>query len=155
MASSVTDDQDFSDPRFVVGAVLAQIEELEPHQQRQVLVDAMTQVAAKPPKVFVCHCTCHLPMGFTLAPGQAPAPIMKPCDECKDDHPKPRDDVNGWGRDDLRRFALDLQSAHDPSQQPDNGYERCAVCHYTRHPCDVFDLASCVLWLLDDGRTDQ
>jgi hypothetical protein len=36
-----------TNPEFVLGAVLAQIEDLEPHQQRQVLIDAMTTVAAK------------------------------------------------------------------------------------------------------------
>lgn len=62
-----------------------------------------------------------------------------------------------WGtRDDLRRFALDEQRLHDPAQQPapDAWPGRCALCHYERHPCDVYDLASAVLWLLDEGRTD-
>lgn len=36
-----------------------------------------------------------------------------------------------------------------PAQQEDNGYERCAHCHYTRHPCSVYDLATMVLSLLD------
>lgn len=57
-------------------------------------------------------------------------------------------------RDDLRRFALDCQQQHDPAQQEDNPYDRCALCHFTRHPCDVYDLATAVLWLLDEGRTD-
>jgi hypothetical protein len=57
-------------------------------------------------------------------------------------------------RDDLRRFALDCQRQHDPQHQPQNGYLRCALCSYTRHPCDVYDLATSVLWLLDEGRTD-
>jgi hypothetical protein len=61
-----------------------------------------------------------------------------------------------WGsRDDLRRYALHEQRNHDPAQQGDASWpDRCMHCHYTRHPCDVYDLASAVLWLLDEGRTD-
>ena len=63
--------------------------------------------------------------------------------------------VIGLSDDDLRRYALDAQAQHDPSKQDDNPYERCAHCHYTRHPCDVYDLATAVLQLLDRGRTDD
>jgi hypothetical protein len=51
--------------------------------------------------------------------------------------------------DDLRKFARAALNEHDPEQQPGNSYERCALCHYTRHPCDVYDLAHYVLVLLD------
>ena len=50
---------------------------------------------------------------------------------------------------DLRLFARAVLNEHDPNQQPDNAYERCALCHYTRHPCDPYDLAAAVLTLLD------
>ena len=58
-------------------------------------------------------------------------------------------------RDDLRREALSVQKAHDPDQQPDNGYMRCALCHYTRHPCDAYDMATTVLMLLDEGQSED
>ena len=45
-------------------------------------------------------------------------------------------------------LAIEAQQAHDPAQQVDNGYERCALCSYTRHPCDVYELATIVLTLL-------
>ena len=47
--------------------------------------------------------------------------------------------------------AKDLMAEHDPDNQDDNPYERCALCGYTGHPCDVFDLAA---WLIDaiEGR---
>ena len=36
--------------------------------------------------------------------------------------------VPGYDNDDqLRRVVLDLQRAHDPAQQEDNGYERCGT----------------------------
>jgi hypothetical protein len=57
--------------------------------------------------------------------------------------------------DDIRRYALDCQRQHDPDQQEGNGYARCMHCHYTRHPCDVYDLATTVLMLMDRGRTDD
>jgi hypothetical protein len=56
--------------------------------------------------------------------------------------------------DELRRFALGAQQQHDPAQQGDNPYERCEHCHYTRHPCDTYELATAVLQLLDSGRPD-
>lgn len=37
-----------------------------------------------------------------------------------------------------------MMKDHDARQQ-DHGYLRCERCHYTRHPCDVFDL--CRDWL--------
>jgi hypothetical protein len=63
--------------------------------------------------------------------------------------------VPGYDNDDeLRRYALDEQRLHDPANQDGNNYERCEHCHYTRHPCDVHELATAVLFLLDRGRTD-
>jgi cytochrome c peroxidase len=56
-------------------------------------------------------------------------------------------------RDDLRRYALGAQRLHDPKLQA-NGYNRCEHCHYTSHPCDVYELASAVLWLIDEGQDD-
>jgi hypothetical protein len=49
----------------------------------------------------------------------------------------------------LRVEALAIRTAHDPEHQKDNGYERCALCHFTRHPCDAFDMADQVLTLLN------
>lgn len=46
-----------------------------------------------------------------------------------------------WTVGDLRF----LRNAHDPALQEGNAYERCALCHYTRHPCDVHDLACLAL----------
>ena len=63
--------------------------------------------------------------------------------------------VIGMTDDDLRRFALEEQSLHDPSKQEGNGYERCAHCHYTRHPCSTYELATAVLQLLDRDRPDS
>lgn len=54
-------------------------------------------------------------------------------------------------RDDMRRTAIHAQRQHDPAFQQ-NGYNRCEHCHYTRHPCEVYDLATMVLFLLDEGR---
>ena len=33
-------------------------------------------------RTFVCHCECHLPMGYRLEPGQTRPPVMRPCDKC-------------------------------------------------------------------------
>ena len=57
------------------------------------------------------------------------------------------DDV--MSTDELRQFATFARSQHDPAQQADNPYQRCSLCHYTRHPCDVYELADAVLRLLD------
>ena len=54
--------------------------------------------------------------------------------------------------DELRQYAEAERDLHDPAQQDDNPYERCALCHYTRHPCSVYDLATEVLRLLADRR---
>jgi len=58
-------------------------------------------------------------------------------------------------RDEMRRVALFAQRQHDPTNQDGNPYERCEHCHYTRHPCEVYDLATMVLALLDQGRTGE
>jgi hypothetical protein len=63
--------------------------------------------------------------------------------------------VIGMTDDELRRFALEEQNLHDPSKQEGNGYERCAHCHYTRHPCSTYELATAVLQLLDRDRPDS
>ena len=57
------------------------------------------------------------------------------------------DDV--MSMDELRQYATFAMAQHDPAQQEGNGYNRCEHCHYTRHPCDVYELASAVLRLLD------
>jgi hypothetical protein len=57
--------------------------------------------------------------------------------------------IIGLTRDELRAYALDEQRLHDPHNQADNPYERCALCHYTHHPCEVHDLATAVLTLLN------
>lgn len=48
-----------------------------------------------------------------------------------------------------RENAVYQRDAHNPSKQPDNPYDRCALCQYTRHPCDTFDLATDWLRLYD------
>ena len=63
--------------------------------------------------------------------------------------------VIGLTDDELRRYALETQLLHDPSRQENNPYGRCALCHYTRHPCEVYELATAVLQLLDRGAPDE
>ena len=63
-------------------------------------------------------------------------------------------------RDEMRQFALGEKNLHDPEKQfednPKNSFpDRCMLCSYTRHPCSTFELAEAVLYLLDEGRTDQ
>lgn len=60
-------------------------------------------------------------------------------------------EATAFTNDELRRFAVYLLFAHYPPKQADNGFDRCAVCSYTRHPCDVFDLAASVLHLLGEA----
>lgn len=57
-------------------------------------------------------------------------------------------DGHDWTMGELRSFAFDLREQHNPANQS-HQYERCEHCHYTRHPCDIYDLASIVLALLD------
>ena len=54
-----------------------------------------------------------------------------------------------WTEDEAREYAESERALHDPARQEDNGYERCALCHYTRHPCSVYELATIVVALLD------
>ena len=64
-------------------------------------------------------------------------------------------DATPMSDDDLRLFAQATLNDHTPANQGDNPYERCALCHYTRHPCDPYDLAAAVLWLLDRYDTES
>lgn len=45
-----------------------------------------------------------------------------------------------------REWAGQMMLAHHPDHQS-HGYDRCELCHFTHHPCDVFDLAAYV-WRL-------
>lgn len=45
-----------------------------------------------------------------------------------------------------RAWAYEVRAQHDPAVQ-ENGYDRCALCHYTRHPCDTYELADTVIAL--------
>ena len=57
----------------------------------------------------------------------------------------------GWltmTHDEIRKEAEAVLANHDPTLQDDNGYMRCALCHYTSHPCDAYDMADQVLKLL-------
>lgn len=54
----------------------------------------------------------------------------------------------------VREYAADLQRIHDPDRQTDGFPGRCAMCSFTRHPCDVYDLATVVLGLLDERASD-
>lgn len=49
----------------------------------------------------------------------------------------------------LRAWVLSVQRAHDPAKQ-EHPYSRCALCGFTRHPCDVYELAEELL-----GRLPQ
>lgn len=51
--------------------------------------------------------------------------------------------------EELRAEAVNDRDLHDPAKQEDNGYERCARCHFTRHPCETFFYADAVIKLLD------
>jgi len=48
----------------------------------------------------------------------------------------------------LQAWATGLMREHDPANQG-HGYERCALCHFTRHPCDAYDAAFAILGLLE------
>lgn len=53
--------------------------------------------------------------------------------------------------EELRTEATNTRDLHDPEKQEGStAYPgRCELCHYTRHPCDAFDMADAVLRLLD------
>ena len=57
-------------------------------------------------------------------------------------------DATPMNDEELRTFAAFMVKAHDPAHQNGNMYERCALCNYTRHPCDCYDMAAAVLRLL-------
>lgn len=59
-------------------------------------------------------------------------------------------DGHVWTTEEMRSYATGLRDQHTPANQEGNGYDRCEHCHYTRHPCDVYDLASMVLALTDN-----
>ena len=48
-----------------------------------------------------------------------------------------------------------ILNEHDPAQQPGNNYERCALCHYTRHPCDTYWVAEALLEALEHVEQAQ
>lgn len=58
-------------------------------------------------------------------------------------------DGHTWTVEEMRLYAEGVRDQHTPSNQEGNGYDRCAHCHYTRHPCDTYDLASMVLALIE------
>jgi hypothetical protein len=57
--------------------------------------------------------------------------------------------------DQVRRFALDEQSIHNPANQDGNVYGRCMHCHYVRHPCSAYELATVLLAVLDREAPDE
>ena len=63
-------------------------------------------------------------------------------------------------RDYLRRLGLQLRSEHDGRTQASvlasiDPHPRCSVCHYTRHPCAIFEFTDAVLTALDQGAPDE
>ena len=50
----------------------------------------------------------------------------------------------------LRQHAEGIMHQHNPDNQRHN-YERCELCGFTRHPCDLYDLAEDLLALLDEA----
>jgi len=51
-------------------------------------------------------------------------------------------------RADLIRQARHALYAHTPDNQgADRWPDRCSLCHYTRHPCEVYDLAAGIIAL--------
>lgn len=62
--------------------------------------------------------------------------------------------------DQIRHLALQLRAEHDGRTQGSvlasiDPHPRCSVCHYTRHPCAVFELADDVLTYIDRDRTGE
>jgi hypothetical protein len=49
----------------------------------------------------------------------------------------------------IASLARSAYEAHDPKNQ-DHKYNRCQICHYTRHPCNTFELAEAILILLGE-----
>ena len=54
-------------------------------------------------------------------------------------------DAHQLAPEDQLNEARWLMEDHTPANQDGNPYERCDRCEYTRHPCDIYDLAS---WLI-------
>jgi len=53
----------------------------------------------------------------------------------------------------IRAAVLETQQRHDPANQGDVGFPgRCALCSFTRHPCEIHELATLCLLLLDERR---
>lgn len=50
----------------------------------------------------------------------------------------------------LERAQL-VRKMHTPEHQDGNGYNRCALCSYVRHPCEVWELADDLVTLLERG----
>jgi hypothetical protein len=48
-------------------------------------------------------------------------------------------------RDQLTVFAKGVREEHNPSYQQGHNYNRCALCDFTRHPCDPYILADDIL----------
>jgi hypothetical protein len=55
----------------------------------------------------------------------------------------------------LRHQAEEARRMHDPANQVDTYAGRCSLCSYTRHPCEIYDLADEVVGLLDRLRMHE
>ena len=44
-----------------------------------------------------------------------------------------------------------IRESHTPEHQDGNGYNRCALCSYVRHPCETWELADDLVTLLEQG----
>jgi hypothetical protein len=51
-------------------------------------------------------------------------------------------------RNEMRQRAQTVLHDHHPDNQ-DHPYPRCALCQYTRHPCDQYAMAAHMINLLD------
>lgn len=66
-----------------------------------------------------------------------------------------------WTVTDARVFAESMRRDHDPIRQTmsdgktPNPHDRCALCGYTRYPCDVYDMAALLLVALDEIQSDN
>jgi hypothetical protein len=58
----------------------------QPEDHRPMFMEELT-ILVERGTPFVCHCRCHLPLGFRLMPGKAAPPSLQPCDKCKGLHP--------------------------------------------------------------------
>lgn len=56
--------------------------------------------------------------------------------------------------DAIEREWSGTKDLHDPDKQ-DHGYDRCEHCHYTSHPCEVFDLCETVEALIAELRATR